>query len=210
MGQQGVDYETAFNAAKQRIELFRGRARSAAGLTGAGAGALAAGLVLSPAGANLPFLGRLLGLASVILLIVGTGLFVTASLKYSNQDRNAEPLAGEALIQQSDSLFESVKSLMKWAKWVSGVSVLALILSLTALALLPPEEVNVAVGTIERQHFVGCDALPEEFDARTTRDMLLSGSEFVELKLEPGVCGESSGPTSIIVLRSAVSLSWRT
>ncbi len=83
--------------ATERSERFRSRSKSVATLTAAAAGALSAGLVYSPSEA-LPPISRVAGLASIILLLAATAVFVIASLIHA---RSPKPASAQRDVRQT-------------------------------------------------------------------------------------------------------------
>lgn len=187
-------------------DRYRDRAKSLANLTGAAAGALAAGLVLSPSTA-LTSHARVLGLVAILLLLTATALFAMAHAVRGVIRRNhfvtgfsyvfrpwiafqdAGTHEGESeqisyLQSSSDAILRRMARLSDIAMMVSGGAIVFLVLALWSAGVDVPRPESVTVYASERIRVPGCGLLPKSFDG-TLRSVT---DEMVEIQLAPGAC----------------------
>lgn len=199
-----VDYAANVN------DNFRNRARSASTLTGAAAGTLAAGLILSPESLSMSIPGRVCGLVSVGLLAVSTGLFMAASLDYF-PSKKGKRFSNIQLIEMADQLLSRIQMQLRIAKYLSGASVISFLAAIALITLVPSPQIPVLVQMKGPTPAVpGCPALRSPFEGSVSEETLGATGSFIPISLERGVCGKNSEKMTVHLSRQDIMITgWR-
>ncbi|MFB6610237.1 hypothetical protein ACFCVO_07960 [Agromyces sp. NPDC056379] len=206
-------------------ERYRVRARSVATLVAAAAGALAAGLVISPP-ASWPVLSRLLGVSGIVLLVLATGAFVVASLVHArtSKDQKRHPiraffrpwetryesgLVGDVGVTrtQLDSMLRRIFLFMNLGLWAAGLAGLCIVAGLIFATTFSNEPVAVHVATSGDMPVIqACEDLPDSFPGHVAREYLLA-SAVVPVTIDGEMCGgTASGQLTVYLDRQSITL----
>lgn len=211
-------------------ETYRGRARGTSALTAAAAGALAAGLVVSPS-EGLPGVARVLGLLSITLLIVSTSAFVIASLvhAYSPEDDGRHLLArlvrpwrtthfetpgvsNQGLVQRAGTAQRMSKRIRQFTDvglWAAFFAVLFLISALASITIFASESVPVQVTRAgQGALFVpGCGPITGVIEGTMSRQALESDTATIRIAIDASQCAKKpDGQIGVYLDRASIAV----
>lgn len=211
-------------------ETYRGRARGTSALTAAAAGALAAGLVVSPS-EGLPELARTLGLVAIILLVVSTGTFVVASLvhAYSPQGNEQHWLAGfarpwriahhessgvanQALAPRLDTaqrMSKRIRLFTDLGMWSAFVAVVSLILALFFITTSASTSVPVQITRTGGASLMvpGCGPIVGAIKGAVLQQDLHGDTASIRVAIDPSQCSiKARGPIDIYLERTSIAV----
>ncbi|WP_162815450.1 hypothetical protein [Microbacterium arborescens] len=195
-------------------DKYRARSKSVAALTAAAAGALAAALAINPTLVAFPFVTRLLGVATVILLVLATGAFVVGSVLHARS--TTAPPSGRALkkfLRPWEALFASEE---KWPNadeyrisiehvqrqimratdvgmWLATAAILSIIVALVSMLCINEQRETLAFRLVDVPSVNAlCPALPNTFEATVRSVDLNSLSSTLTLFVVGDLCGSAS------------------
>lgn len=200
-------------------ERYRSRARAVATITATAAGALAAGLVLNVS-PGLPMSAKILGLASIVLLMTSTVVFVIASLIHPRTFEKSAKVkwrsifrpwesayivdgsshTEKSLLDQSDAILYRIFKFMDVALWIAGAAMVTLTAALAIIALQQPTKHAVQISFVgEVPQFPSCPPLPQTFNAVITKSDLEKDIPELPVSIAGSLC-EVDGDSRYILL----------
>ena len=191
-------------------DKYRARSKSVAALTAAAAGALAAALALNPALVAFPFSTRVLGVATVVLLVLATGSFVVGSVLHGRSTTALK--AGRAVhkaLRPWESLFasndewpsadeyrSSIESVQRQimratdiGMWLATAAIVSIIAALVSMLWSNEQRETLTfrvIGTSSVNEL--CPALPKIFEATVTTLDLHSSNRTLALAVAGDLC----------------------
>jgi|GEM_PF-5122641 len=213
------DSEPGSSSTLATLERYRHRAWSLAGLCATGAGALAAGLVLSPARIELSFPAQLMGGLSIALLLITVGAAGYAMLvtKKRRQKGNSFPIRrwkkfekDESEPEKSGRVLRAINSSTKFG----GVTAVLALLSLSAMAstvLLGGSAAQNVQITLTGEPLAAlkhaCPKIGMPLKGKLSLERVQAVDKtWVEFEIVDDSCAQQTGSSKILVDRESISL----
>lgn len=219
------EIQARIDATSDSNDRHRSRARSVATLSAAAAGALAAGLILTPE-PGISKLAQTFGFVAIVSLIIATSFCASASISsaYEAKTGSLKALLNrivswrvqvpsdeddknpfQARLEDAQQVEIGIARNINIGLVAGTVAVVTLIISLSIMVFEPNQYRSVTIDFKTKQYSSACPALNHTARAEMREQDVTADSTYVSVKLSPTQCGNTAG-ASINLPRSEVTI----